>query len=121
MEAVELGKESDLRSLGPYHQESIGGSFGPNGYNVAGRNAAASQNTDEFNRSVLFIMILWGRLRIQRAFPTMIARKNIPANQGGPFHLGDTAGPTTMTIPTDTKTTAMTNSMIFRLGGMYNL
>ena len=51
----------------------------------------------------------------------MIARKNIPANQGGPFHLGDTAGPTTMTIPTDTKTTAMTNSMIFRLGGICNL
>ena len=42
VEAVELGKESDLRSLGPYHQESIGGSFGPNGYNVAGRNVAAS-------------------------------------------------------------------------------
>ena len=61
VEAVELGKESDLRSLGPYHQESIGGSFGPNGYNVAGRNAAASQNTDEFNRSVLFYHDLVGQ------------------------------------------------------------
>lgn len=53
VEAVEPGKKSDLRSLGPYHQESVGGSFGPNGYNVTGRNAAASQHTDEFNRSVL--------------------------------------------------------------------
>ena len=53
MEAVELGKKSNLRSFGPYHQESIGGSFGLNGYDISYRNSPTSQNTYEFDRSIL--------------------------------------------------------------------
>src|SRR5271157_4495824 len=53
MEAVELGQKSNLRAFGPYHQESIGGSFGLNGYDLSYGNSPTSQNTYELDRFIL--------------------------------------------------------------------